>query len=187
MKNEKEETLEVLKAKISELEAQVESLETQATAQNDQLLRTLADCKNIKRRSAEEISRVKGLANAELIGRLLPVIDNLERASDHQNDEGLSNIIKQLHLVLAGEGVSTIESDGEEFDPHTMECVDIAPGPKNIVVRTASKGYLYGENVLRPAHVEVGNGLPTEIPSTPSGSSSNSSPVIPSGVEESLK
>jgi len=140
-------------------EERIVQLETEAAALKDQLLRALADCQNIKKRTAAQLLEVTGRANQELISKLLPVIDNLERAALHQKDDGHTNILKQFHLILAGEGVSVIESDGVDFDPHTMECVEVVPGPKDLVVKTTSKGYLYGENVLRPARVVVGSGV----------------------------
>jgi molecular chaperone GrpE (heat shock protein) len=93
------------------------------------------------------------------LDKILPVLDDLERAQGHLNDAGLGHVIKQFHQVLSGEGLSLIESDGADFDPETMDCAEVVAGPKDKVVKTISKGYRYYDKVLRPAGVEVGNGV----------------------------
>ncbi len=150
-----------------------ESLKNQIAILEDQRLRVLADYQNLKKRTAAQMADMIEQANAGLLEKILPVIDNLERAYNHTNDNGVGNILKQLHLILEGEGLSIITSDGGDFDPHTMECVDVVPGPENKVVKTVSSGYLYHDKVLRPAKVEVGGGESAGDPEPVEGSSNS--------------
>ena len=98
------------------------------------------------------------LANASLIDKLLGVLDDLERATNHIKDHGLKLILNQFKSVLETEGVQQIQAKGEEFNPETMDCVDMVPGPKNKVVKVLLKGYKLNDHVIRPAKVQVGKG-----------------------------
>lgn len=156
-------------SEINALKDQIEALTEQLAAAQDQRLRALADCQNIKKRTTAQVLDMQERANEALLEKILPVVDDIERAQEHLNDNGLAGILKQLHQVLAGEGLSVIECEDADFNPHTMECVDVVPGPKDKVIRIVSKGYSHHDKVLRPATVVVGNG------------------EISSEVEESLK
>src|SRR3990172_9586192 len=74
----------------------------------DQLKRALADYQNLERRVDEERRLLSALSSAILIEKFLPVLDNLENAQSHLNDQGLAIVIKQFKDFLAGEGVAEI-------------------------------------------------------------------------------
>lgn len=136
---------------IKELKEQIYDLE-------EKLKRTLADYKNQDRRYQSRQSEVVLYANQKLLDKILPLLDSLEIAQDHLHDKGISLIIDQFHQVLASEEVKLIPSDGQPFNPQTMDCSTVIPGDKNIVINTLSPGYTYRGRVLRPAKVEVGSG-----------------------------
>ncbi|OGD87727.1 nucleotide exchange factor GrpE [Candidatus Curtissbacteria bacterium RIFCSPHIGHO2_01_FULL_41_11] len=122
----------------------------------DQLKRALADYHNLERRVEEERRLLSQLSSALLIEKFLPVLDNLENAQKHLNDQGLDIVIKQFKDILSTEGVEEIESEGTHFDPHFHEAVDTEEGPeKGKIVKVIRKGYKIGDKVLRAAQVVV--------------------------------
>lgn len=151
---------------------EINLLKEQLAILDDKFKRTLADYQNQEKRHDAQKSILVKLANETLLDKILPILDDLERAQAHLSDAGLGHVVKQFHQVLSAEGLSLIESDAVDFNPEIMDCAEVVSGPKNKVVKTAVKGYRLYDKVLRPAKVEVGNGtLPTEIPSIPEGSS----------------
>ena len=98
------------------------------------------------------------LASLGLIDKLLPVLDDLERATKHIKEDGLLMVVKQLVQVLESEDVTKINALGLEFDPNFMDCAEMVKGKKNVVVEVTQEGYLLNETVIRPAKVRVGDG-----------------------------
>ncbi|MFZ2202472.1 MAG: nucleotide exchange factor GrpE [Microgenomates group bacterium] len=138
------------------------SLKEQVAFLDDKFKRALADYQNQEKRYEAQRSLLAKFANETLLDKILPVVDDLERAQAHLQDAGLGHVLKTFHQVLASEGLSVIESDQTDFDPAAMDCAEVVAGAKDKVVRTISKGYRLYDKVLRPAKVEVGNGtLPT--------------------------
>jgi molecular chaperone GrpE len=135
--------------KVNELEKLVEELD-------NKWKRAMADYQNLEKRISAQQSFYVKIANVGLIEKLLPVIDDLERANKHLNDPGINMITKQFLQVLKSEGLERIEVVGKPFDPTTMECVEMTKGNKNQVVAELEAGYMLGETVLRPAKVAVG-------------------------------
>ncbi len=122
----------------------------------NQLKRALADYQNLERRVEEERRLLGQLSSALLIEKFLPVLDNLENAQKHLNDEGLEIVIKQFKDILSSEGVSQIEAVGAAFDPHQHEATEVHEGQNdNTVVKVLRKGYKINDKVLRPAQVVV--------------------------------
>ncbi|HPU01621.1 MAG TPA: nucleotide exchange factor GrpE [Bacillota bacterium] len=131
------------------------------------LQRKQADLDNFRRisRMREEEIRTYGLFN--FLEKLLPVVDNLERALEVARDDenvpeshlkGLQMIHKQLRQLLEQEGVVEIEAVGKQFDPHLHEAVmqtAEGEGEPGSVVEEFQKGYLYKDRVLRHAKVKV--------------------------------
>lgn len=122
----------------------------------DQLKRALADYQNLERRVEQERRLLSTLSSAILIEKFLPVLDNLESAQKHLNDEGLDMVIKQFKDVLTSEGVSEIEAEGQEFDPNLHEAIETSEGTNDgRIVKVLRKGYKLGDKVLRAAQVVV--------------------------------
>ncbi len=134
-----------------QLKAQVQELE-------EKWKRALADYQNLEKRVATQQHMFARIANLSLIEKLLPVFDDLKRASMHIKDTGLDMIITQLDKVMEEDGVKKVEALGKTFDAQTMECVEVVDGKKNLVTEVLIDGYLLGETVIRPAKVRVGNG-----------------------------
>jgi len=124
----------------------------------NRLKRALADYANLEKRVAREKEDFVKLANAQLVDKLLPVLDDLELCEKHLKDKGVSLVSDQFREVLESEGLEEIKASGEKFDPETMDCVELVSGPKNKVIGVALKGYLLNNKILRPAKVKVGQG-----------------------------
>src|SRR3989344_4694098 len=122
----------------------------------NQLKRALADYQNIERRVEEERRLLSQLSSAILIEKFLPVLDNLESAQTHLNDQGLDMVIKQFKQILDSENVTEIEATGQTFNPNLHEAAEVQAGENdNTVVKVLTKGYKLNDRVLRPARVVV--------------------------------
>jgi len=122
----------------------------------NQLKRALADYQNLERRIHQERELLGKLTASILVEKFLPVLDNLENAQKHLNDEGLDIVIKQFKEVLASEDVEEIEAEGAQFDPNLHEAVETQEGEsENTIVKVHTKGYKLNDKVIRPAKVTV--------------------------------
>jgi len=164
---------EALAPSIDELQAAVDQLTTQlqeerakAEEEHDRYLRALADFSNYRRRHQEEYAHAVQFASQELILKILPAIDNFERAlqaAEQQHSyeslvEGVRLTLRQLKDVLEREGVQPIEAIGQQFDPMMHEAVqriETDDYPENTVVDEVQTGYTYREHVIRPSKVVV--------------------------------
>ncbi len=136
--------------------------------------RTMADLQNYKRRQEEERRMIINMANANLLGGLLPVLDNFERAILHAPDSaslpetakewfsGINISIGQFKKVLEESGLKTIESVGQKFNPEMHEALVLVPGEKDLIIEELEKGYILEDRVIRHAKVKVGNGESVE-------------------------
>jgi len=134
-----------------------------AEEKDDRLLRLAADFENYKKRAARERQEYVALANERLIGELLPILDDLERAlsaAEQHEEARLEDGVRLVHRSLAGllerHGVKPIETDGK-FDPHVHEALLSQPSEaeEGSVIDVVQKGYKLGERVVRPARVVV--------------------------------
>ena len=157
---------EVAADEVSALRLEVETLNEQSARQQDQYLRALADFDNYKKRHEAAYDRHTQVANQELIMKLLPVIDNFERAlaaargteSFEALAEGVDLTLRQLQGMLAAEGIEAIPTVGEQFDPNVHEAVmsvTTDEAPDHTVVEEFERGYTHKDKVIRPAKVKV--------------------------------
>lgn len=122
----------------------------------DKWKRALADYANLEKRIDKEKENFIKFCNAQLLGKLLVIVDDLERCEKHLQDQGLTITLNKLKEVLKNEGLEEIKAQGEEFDPQTMEAMEIVKGSKNKIIEVVDKGYRLGDKVLRIAKVKVG-------------------------------
>ena len=130
------------------------------------LQRLQAEFANYRKRMMKEQVEAGSRAKAALIERLLPVLDNFERAIEHGDaGEGVRLVFKELQATLAAEGLEEIPAEGTEFDPRVHEAVD-SREDENVEVPTVRavhrRGFKVGDRVLRAAMVGVSN--PVEAP-----------------------
>lgn len=119
-------------------------------------LRALADYQNLERRTQEEKEAFAKYANVELVLKILPGLDSLEKAQEHLKDAGLELAVKQLKDGLKLAGVAQINSLGVKFNPETMECLELVEGEEGNVIDEIRKGYQLGDKIIRTALVRVG-------------------------------
>jgi molecular chaperone GrpE len=148
--------------------AESSSVEAERDDYLDQLRRLAAEFDNYKKRVAREHAEIRERANERLIGELLPVYDDLERALEAFGDgrggdaiaEGVALVQRSLWGVLEREGVVVIDPIDEAFDPHRHEALLSQPSDQQegTVLEVVQRGYALGERVLRPARVIVAGG-----------------------------
>ena len=142
-----------------------EALKKQLADLNDKLLRTAAEYDNFRRRSQKEKEAIYTDSKAEIIGKLLPVIDNFERASAAEADpenyrKGIEMTVRQLLDALTAMGVEAYGAAGDPFDPNIhngVMHVDDDSMEENVVADVFIKGYRMGDRVIRHASVKVAN------------------------------
>ena len=147
------------------LEAEKEALEKEKASLNDKYLRLCAEYDNFRRRSQKEKEAIYGDSKAEIIGKLLPVIDNFERASAAEADpenykKGIEMTVRQLLDALTAMGVEAYGAAGDPFDPNIhngVMHVDDDSMEENVVADVFIKGYKMGDKVIRHASVKVAN------------------------------
>ncbi len=143
---------------LSELKAKYDEL-------YDKHLRTLAEYDNFKKRTGKEKDELWTLAVCDTIEKLLPVVDNLQRATSSETEktpfyDGVCMVEKQLFEIFEKMGVSQIEAIGKEFDPNVhnavMHAEDETKG-QNEIVEEFAKGYKLKDKVIRYSMVKVAN------------------------------
>lgn len=143
--------------------------------------RAQADLENLRKRKDDERTEVHRAASAHIINKLLPVLDDLQRAlrqapedaPDASWVEGIGLIERNLLTVLESSGVTLIEADGKEFDPREHEAlysVEDSGKEPGTVVSVIQSGYRLHGRVLRAAQVSVAQGeKPDPEKAEPSG------------------
>ncbi len=134
-------------------------------AESDRLMRQLAEADNRYRRVQREREREGERFRGELLEKLLPVVDDLDRAVEQLEPEDESAMAEGLRLVgkrlldgLGELGLSPIPALGEKFDPRFHEALIQLPNTdaeKGVIVQELQRGYLLGETVIRPSKVAV--------------------------------
>jgi molecular chaperone GrpE len=150
-------------------EEQVEQKSTEASPEDEEVntkyMRLMADFQNYKRRTEKEKSDIYAYANEKIVGELLDVIDNFERALLHgEGDEGfvqgMNSVFKILKGVLEKSGLEEIEALGMEFDPNFHNAVmteDSTEYESNKVTQVLQRGYKFNGKTIRPSMVKVAN------------------------------
>ena len=157
------------------LHEELETAKAQAAEYLDGWQRARAEFANYKRRQAQEREEVHKLANATLLSRLLPVIDDFDRAFATLPTsllsltwtEGIALVHRKLEVALRAEGLTLVTVEpGQLFDPTVHEAVthEAHDGfSEGQVIAEIQKGYKLGERVLRPTLVRVSSGSPTKV------------------------
>lgn len=161
-----EETKEIKQEEISALQEALEKEKARAEEHLAGWKRAQADFINYRRHVEEERDDFSRRANARLILKLLPILDDLQRAvvaipPNLENDDwakGIKLIAKKFWNVLEGEGLKPIEAEGKPFDPNLHEAVMCDQGEDGIVIKELEKGYCLFDKVLRYSKVIVGSG-----------------------------
>lgn len=149
---------------LRELREQLTAANARADENYNRFLLAAADFENFKKRTERDLRRMLTDRRRGMLERLLPVLDNLERALESSGEEqalrgGLEQTLRGFRAVLQAEGVRPIEVEGKAFDPHVAEAIETAQAVDGVaddtVVRVSEKGYTIDDELLRPAKVTV--------------------------------
>ena len=148
----------------AELEAEIEKLKSEIKERDDKYLRMAAEYDNFRRRSREEHTACYENALSDTIAELLPIIDNLERATLYNDSdkvrEGLVMIEKSVSAVFEKLGIVEVGKLGEKFDPNLHNAVmhiDDETLGEGEIVEVFQKGYKKGNKIIRFAMVKTAN------------------------------
>lgn len=133
---------------------------------NDKLKRSMAEFDNFRKRTDKEKNQMYEIGARDVIDKILPVVDNFERAFQGLSEEdmkdpfisGMDMVYKQLMTAFESLGVTPIEALGVEFDPNLHNAVMQVASEEyesGIVAQELQKGYKYKENVVRHSMVAV--------------------------------
>ncbi len=163
-RNKKQEEIDALAARVTELTGKVEELEGELREQNEKYLRMAAEYDNFRRRSREEREAAYGAAMGDTITELLPIIDNLERAYGFEDGEkvkeGLRMIAASVSAVLDKLGVEAFGAPGDSFDPNLHNAImhdEDDSSRENEITDVFQKGYRRGNKIIRFAMVKTVN------------------------------
>ncbi len=153
-----------LESRLTELETALELERTRSGEVLARLQRTAADFDNFRKRARRESDESRRYAKEDVIGGILDIVSNFERALEAENAsvdavlEGVTLIHRQVLRLIEKEGVEPIPALGERFDPRLHEAllrtetVDVEDG---VIIEELEKGWMLHERVLRPAKVRV--------------------------------
>lgn len=153
-----------LKSKIEALEKELEAEKAKVSESEDKYLRLAAEYDNFRKRSRAEQDSIYSDAAADAVKELLPVIDNLERATAYTDPdkvfEGVQMILSSLPAVFEKMKIEAFGEEGEQFDPNIHNAVmheDNEELPENVITSVFQKGYKIGDKIVRYAMVKVAN------------------------------
>ncbi|MBI5841541.1 MAG: nucleotide exchange factor GrpE [Chloroflexi bacterium] len=155
---------EQLKVQVEALQSQLAEAESKASEYKDGWMRSQAEFQNYKKRIERDNEMMYAAMKSDIIRKVLPVLDDLERALQNRPTDsgawisGIELIQKKLASILEAEGVKKIEAQGAVFDPNFHEAIshEAADGfESGHVIAVVQNGYMLGDRVIRPALVRV--------------------------------
>ena len=157
------ENAEQLAAEMEALKRQVEDAEAKLAESVEGWQRAAAEFQNYKKRLERDKELMYVSMKGDIIRKVLPALDDLERALQNRPAEdawanGIELIARKLQNILESEGVKRIEAEGEEFNPNFHEAISHEPNEdveSGHVIAVVQNGYMFGERVIRPALVRV--------------------------------
>jgi molecular chaperone GrpE len=157
-------SVETLQAEVARLAEEAGRARGEAERNWQQFLRAAADLENYRRQAIRQREDAVAGTRRTLLAIILTVVDTLERALEHTDSDaaiadGIRLARRQVLDTLKTMGVRPMESLGQPFDPRVHEAVDVMAAPEGAapgtIVSEIQRGYLIGEEVLRPARVRV--------------------------------
>lgn len=146
-----------------DLAAELTAARAEAKENYNKFLYAMADFENYKKRIERELARIALDGRKTVLRKMLPVLDNLERAVAYETSDGvrggLQATLRSFEAALASENVKAVSLKGLPFDPLLAEAIATQPAPEGVaedtVLDEAHKAYTMGDEVLRPAQVVV--------------------------------
>jgi molecular chaperone GrpE len=154
---------EQAETEVEALQKQLEEAEAKAAENLDGWQRAQAEFVNYKKRVQRDREMDYASMKGDIIKKMLPVLDDLERSLAHrpENDswaDGVELVARKFQSVLEAEGVKRIEAAGQPFDPNFHEAISSEPSEdveSGYIIEVMQNGYMLGERVIRPAMVRV--------------------------------
>ncbi len=153
-----------LRAENASLTEKLKEAAAQADEQKDKYLRTLAEYDNFRKRTARERDGIYADAAADCVKDLLPLIDNLERASQYTESdkvaEGVKMILGSVPAILEKLRIEPFGAPGDVFDPalhNAVMHVDDEEHGEGEILEVFQRGYRHGDRIIRYAMVKVAN------------------------------
>jgi molecular chaperone GrpE len=163
IKYESEDDTDKADKKVKKIKEQFKHCEQERAEYLAGWQRAKADYINLEKRVNQEKFEWIKFSNAELILKLLPILDSFEVAIKHTKDKGLEQVYNQLKNTLKNEGLEEIKSIGERFNPELHEVSEVYPeqsrgtnSDKNIITEEIQKGYKLHNKVIRASKVKIG-------------------------------
>ncbi len=189
-------TQEAAASSENDLSLKLEEIQRQADQYKDSFLRKAAEFENYKRRVENDAGTIIKFANEDLIGEILPVLDDFERSLNLSKERkefesfyrGVELIYQKLAKTLESQGIKAIETIGKPFDVHYHDALMQMPRedvPAFTILKEVEKGYTFHNKVIRHAKVVVSSS-PTEqepVEPSPQAPQSNQNPDGQSGGE----
>src|SRR5688500_4442488 len=155
--------VEQLSAEMEVLRKKLEEAASKTTEYKDSWLRSQAEFQNYRKRVERDNELTYISLKGDIIKKILPVLDDLERALQNRSGDdawanGIELIARKFQNILQSEGIKRIEAVGKEFDPNLHEAVSHEPVDgvqSGHVIGVVQNGYMLGERVIRPALVRV--------------------------------
>lgn len=152
--------------RIAQMQATIDQLTQQVAKLTDMAGRAQAELQNAKLRMEREGTELKRFAGEAAIRKLLPAIDNFQRALKHLPAElathewckGIVATQKEFMRLTADMGLQTFGAAGEALNPDRHEVLLSAPGAAGTVIEVLEDGYEFAGKVIRPAKVKAGAG-----------------------------
>lgn len=151
-------------AGASQLQSQLDAANARADENYNKFLLAMADFENYKKRMERQYKDLADAGRRDVLKHFLPVIDNLERALSFEDASadalrnGVQQTLRGFENVLTMQGVKPIAVKGKKFDPKIAEAIGTQPAEgveDDVVLEEAQKGYMIGDELLRPAKVIV--------------------------------
>ena len=148
--------------KHEKMKAELEKAQAEAADFKDKWMRTAAEFDNFRKRNESTRRNAYNDGKADILVKILPVGDNLERAlltCDEQTKKGIEMVLRSFKKLLDEEGIEAIDPKDEEFDPTFCEAIMSEPAADGVepgyVKEVFLKGYKKGDKVIRFAQVKV--------------------------------
>jgi molecular chaperone GrpE len=157
------EDAEQFSAELDALKKKLAEAESKTSEYKDSWLRSQAEFQNYRKRLERDNEMMYVSMKGDIIKKVLPVLDDLERALQNRAAgdawaNGIELVVRKFQNILETEGIKKIEALGAEFDPNFHEAISHEPAngaQSGHVIGVVQNGYMLGERVIRPALVRV--------------------------------
>ena len=159
--------VEVLEKETPDLAAELENLKAELSAKDERFLRLQADFDNFRKRTAKEKSELAAVIEQAFLKDLLPLLDNLSRASEAVENADVESLRKGIEMikqetvaVMGKHGLEPIDTFNKPFDPNYHQAVGTVKDdskPDGLIAAEFQRGYVARGRVIRPSMVQVVN------------------------------